>query len=1097
MFKSFLRMKFGRAVVMAAACGLSVAAFGKTYVWTGAAGKGVQGKYYMNTPANWQDNELPVSADDTVLDFSNLPNEATTINNDMGPLRIRGFIIDCPLLNALYYFQAGDLTLVASGTGTPDAPDSKRTNGGNFYWQGNVTIEGDYVYYTAGNRTYLDATVVSDEDAKFRIVGGGTTNLRGDWTGFKGMRSIVGRTDLCENSAGPANVPIYGVSKDAQLYFDNNDRTYHCDYIFPDVLAGGKTVLCADGNNTWDGLMSFANGMDNTLSATYQVNAGKSITLAGGFTGAGITVRMNIAEGGTATFTGSKTFGANAMRLVAPGTLILNRQFPDLGSRDIYCAYGGTIRMGVENALSGNRILFGEGKAITGTIDLNGFDQTARQIAYKGDSDFSYNYSGFRITSPTPAKLTVNEGSCIVCAVVDKNVTVCASNITLTANALAASLSTGTFAAMDGGAVNFANCASADQTKALDLDLGKGTKLTLPANTALTFNHVYVDGSALLPGTYDASALSAAGVTLDGTEITVLAMGKTTPGETFVWKGGSDAEAFDSDANWNGDAPQAATGRDIIDFTSGSASAVVSGTAYLHRLLFGELSAFTFAATGAGKVGLLNGGLDVASGTAEISAPLNIEWTPQTWTVAANAKLKVSGKLSSGELLDPVTVIGSGSATVGMVELAGDNSDLTAPLVVTNGAQLTLTKSLSKDGKLSVFGLNPNANYDDTAYLVLADGVTNASPVDILGSTGYICAPNANVGFGGLFTVLNGGTPGRTLQWNLAAGATCTFAGGIDCGTMYRFNSYLGTGAKVYVTGHPIQGWTGTPANAEIDLLGAASTLPVGEMHLAVTGNDWRTLRVMNGGLVCEVDNALARDGWVLFGRQDYCAVNDGDRMFLDLNGHDQLTSGAATQWNFTEGKTTYKPDRYATVKSATPATLTMTPTTAYSSVDPDGKRYGALRFSGWAGLHFAPGTVAPEFNLAYQASDTKGTLEVSSGTLNLVRGATWGGSSNVVVNGTGTLGIDATSADAATFGGWRGKTCLQLSDSGKISIPAGKTVKVNSLCIDGEYLPAGTYGSVGSGAENTKYASHFVEGGGILSSHKMFGADGLIFLVR
>jgi hypothetical protein len=223
--------------------------------------------------------------------------------------------------------------------------------------------------------------------------------------------------------------------------------------------------------------------------------------------------------------------------------------------------------------------------------------------------------------------------------------------------------------------------------------------------------------------------------------------------------------------------------------------------------------------------------------------------------------------------------------------------------------------------------------------------------------------------------------------------------------------------------------------------------------------------------------------------------------MQLDLNGHDQLTCGASTQWAFTEGKSTYNPERYAIVKSATPATLTMSPTyDYYSNENVDGQRtyYAALKFMGEAALHFAPpnetSTIATNFCLAYHVSDTKGTLEVSSGRLSFVRGAGWGGSSNVVVNGTGTLRIDADSV-ANAFGANGGDTCLYLSENGKLDIPAGQTVVARCASFGGKYVRGGTYGSVGSGAANEEYAQYFKAGGGILRTRAYFFSGAKIFL--
>jgi len=181
-----------------------------------------------------------------------------------------------------------------------------------------------------------------------------------------------------------------------------------------------------------------------------------------------------------------------------------------------------------------------------------------------------------------------------------------------------------------------------------------------------------------------------------------------------------------------------------------------------------------------------------------------------------------------------------------------------------------------------------------------------------------------------------------------------------------------------------------------------------------------------------------------------------------------------------------------------------MSPTYDYNSSESSGGKriyYGALKFQGEAGLHFAPPsettTISTNFCLAYQVSDTKGALEVSAGRLSFVRGAGWGGSSNVVVNGTGTLRIDADSV-ANAFGENGAYTCLSLEDSGKIDIPSGSEVKVRWLRVNGRYLPRGKYGPAGSGAGvDTTYASHFAAGGGVLKVRSAYPSNGTALYLR
>ena len=405
----------------------------------------------------------------------------------------------------------------------------------------------------------------------------------------------------------------------------------------------------------------------------------------------------------------------------------------------------------------------------------------------------------------------------------------------------------------------------------------------------------------------------------------------------------------------------------------------------------------------------------------------------------------------------------------------------------------------------TLFSPDGNVNASSTSYITFEGNRTCSRAFSLVGATGYINGRSNTVTFNGLFKAEPAGVNGRTCAFSAEYNSTVVFAGGLDCGSVYRLFMNLSGGSEVVVRNVPIAGWTGTPANSEIDInaTGSMKDGRYGTLRLDVAGNDWRILRVMSGDVKCGTENALARDGWVMFGRYDWTSSNDPLLMRLDLNGHDQLACGASTQWAFTEGRDTFNAARYAIVKSATPATLTMSPTYDYNSQENvNGKRtyYAALKFQEEAGLHFAPPnettTIATNFCLAYQVSDTKGALEVSAGRLSFVRGAGWGGSSNVVVNGTGTLRIAADSV-ANAFGANGAYTCLSLEDSGKIDIPSGSTVNVRWLRVNGQYLSRGKYGPAGSGeGVNTTYASHFT-GGGVLNVRSAYPSNGTSVFLR
>ena len=113
-----------------AAVALALAASAETvYTWTGAAGA-VNGYYYWNTPGNWQDNVVPQSGDDVILDFGTTPDadRVAAVMEAVG-LLIMVVIAVLPLLNIFHpwlkwaFFAGALIVLVGRFFGAYNGPE--------------------------------------------------------------------------------------------------------------------------------------------------------------------------------------------------------------------------------------------------------------------------------------------------------------------------------------------------------------------------------------------------------------------------------------------------------------------------------------------------------------------------------------------------------------------------------------------------------------------------------------------------------------------------------------------------------------------------------------------------------------------------------------------------------------------------------------------------------------------------------------------------------------------------------------------------------------------------------------------------------------
>lgn len=171
---------------------------------------------------------------------------------------------------------------------------------------------------------------------------------------------------------------------------------------------------------------------------------------------------------------------------------------------------------------------------------------------------------------------------------------------------------------------------------------------------------------------------------------------------------------------------------------------------------------------------------------------------------------------------------------------------------------------------------------------------------------------------------------------------------------------------------------------------------------------------------------------------------------FLDLDGHGFTLAQLGMQPQRTNSVDVAQ---YAVITSAVPATVTV-------SGQQNVTHYLAIKFTDEAGFRLA-GTDTYRFCSSAQ-SNTKGTLQVSAGTVAFDWGAGWIGSTNIVVDG-GTLAISTNSTAEAVFS--RAATVF-VSDGGKLDFANEAENVVRRFCVNGEYLKPGVYGGSASAAQ-------------------------------
>ena len=256
-------------------------------------------------------------------------------------------------------------------------------------------------------------------------------------------------------------------------------------------------------------------------------------------------------------------------------------------------------------------------------------------------------------------------------------------------------------------------------------------------------------------------------------------------------------------------------------------------------------------------------------------------------------------------------------------------------------------------------------------------------------------------------------------EWGLGGG----FSGGTCALTVH-------SGCEAYVNG----GW-----NFPQDGYSNNSVESGAKLHL-----NSKIRRFGSGGVI-------SGSGTVICDQVDVLPPTDnfalGSGTTLDLNDKDQSIALFGIQNHDVQG---WKPKRgeagFATVTSATPATLTVTGTCNQSIAS---KYPFPVKFRGKASL---TKTNSGTFTIGNVYSDTEGTLTVTGGKVKFDWQAGWAG--DVVATGPDSAVVFA---DGATLNK-AGTARVLLSDGAKLEVSNGVSLVCTTFKVDDEPLPPGTY---------------------------------------
>ncbi len=1013
---------------------LTVCAVDKT--WTGNAGDSK-----FSSSSNWSPAGTP--ADGDALLFAN--SSAVNATNDLIGRAFSGITASgsgaVTLAAGNAFTLTGTLTVSGSGVLNTTVPFSITNavtfnlSNANFYaygaisGTGSITIEGGKDFYAK------DAVSVS---------GGVTANkgrIRIEKPSFTAPVTLnqlrtnsVSYVALYFQNSGTYNVPITITNSDGSDYtLQTGSSTVHVTNTAPITVAPSAYTRWLPA-----GSITYAGGI--LLQDPVVAGGPASVVFNGN----------NIIRNVPLAFTNSVYFDNGTLRFAVAGNTYA----------DLKC-YTKTVFTDVPFALDPDRnIVFGVGYSQNGSLDLNGNDQIINRPVLGTVANITS--SSYILTSSSgPATLACRgTGSTAFFGSLEGALSLRwepVSNdhtFTLTGRT---SQTTGTLQVKAGtlllaAGTAFPNLSGLIATnsgilrlesanlRAVPLTLSDTAQLALPNGIAVTCLSAQVDGTTLTSGVYSA-AHTVNGRTFISGDGTLTVLTVPLSGTVRTWTGAGTNTFFSTAANW--DAAPAFDGSETFLFAEAGTNALLDGTFRLGAIRYNRSTPFTLApADGTAGIRLGQGGITVltpAAGTPVThtnAAPLTLAAVHE-WQIGSNQTLAVSGPISGGLPTAPLTKTGDGT-----LRLTGTNT-FESPLIISNGF-ITVNNGTALGNPTNTITIprttDPADNWNRRGPLYFTDTVaTNDRPL-IYGPSvyfiGQIYPKSGTLVLNGKFTFLGSG--------RIDNQGTLVFRGG--------FESLNGIPWMQTAGGYVMRFEERPLALGTKDM----SIDNGGTFHVSAVSNTWQSISLSSGTFLCGAATVMPTNSYVSFGRS---WTQSG---FVDLNGFDQQVKYL-----------TYSPGSVSAtnmaVKSAAPATFTLQGDSAV--------RTFIGYFTNKVTLcHRNTGTLA--FTGPTSSSYTKGDLLVEAGTVAFRSGAMWTGSTNITVT-AGTLSVEG--GTGTTFGGndpARNVTRLHLTSASHVNLATGITEYVRSATLDGENLPAGTYGSLTSSAQ---YKSALFTGTGIL----------------
>ena len=241
-------------------------------------------------------------------------------------------------------------------------------------------------------------------------LGSGVLSLGGSST-YTGLTTVgTGVLAITSNDALGTTASGTIVSNGAQLRLDVGGLTVaETVTILGQGVGSTGALYNLSGTNTYSGPIT----MDPSGGSRIQAANATTLNLTGGVTNSGTGSLRLSAQGASAVINVNTTplalGSANTLLISDPGVVTLGVTGNTFGIANI--GYSGTLRTGAANVLpSGTIVSLGEvldANAGTGTLDLNGFDQTIAALR----STAGVTLGTRTVTSGTAAILTVNQSA--------------------------------------------------------------------------------------------------------------------------------------------------------------------------------------------------------------------------------------------------------------------------------------------------------------------------------------------------------------------------------------------------------------------------------------------------------------------------------------------------------------------------------------------------------------------------------------------------------------------------------------------------------------------------------------------------------------